>query len=118
MPNLTQYTDQEVVNMLYGSRPTQYTVQEAFNLQDGSAFGTQYSTQEVLNLNLGVSPTYYSEQEALWLTLQGDLGLTGSHYQYSVQELLNMSYSQGDVTLPEVIDDNAFNGLLQAVAYI
>lgn len=115
------YSEQEAWNLLYNGSQTGLSSQAVVNRQSGYT-DHEYSIQTILNRNLGVADARYTTQEALWLTLQGDLGLTGdNHFEYSVQTLLNMALGFGtpdtdtDITLPEVIDD--YNGLLLAIAY-
>lgn len=117
MASRTQYSDQEVLNRLYGSRPTQYSVQEVVNLDEGFTPLTGLTVQQILNRNLGVADNRYSEQQAFWHTLEADLGLTGPDTAYSVQELLNMAYAQEEITLPEVTDDTVYNGFLLLISY-
>jgi len=101
------YSAQYVLNLLYGSSPTQYSEQQVVNFIYGT---NNLSFQTILNRNLGVSDTYYSEQEALWRTLQSELTLTGSPFQYSVQELLNLAYVAG-LTLPYIVGTSSSVGL-------
>lgn len=113
------YSEQEAWNLLYNGSVSGLTDQTVVNRQSGYT-DHQFSIQTILNRNLGVADARYTTQEALWLTLQADLGLTGTnHFQYSIQTLLNMAINLGGVTLPEVLDDDpvgSFNdGLLLAI---
>ena len=104
------YSEQEAWNLLYNGSISGLSDQAVVNRQSGFT-DHQFSIQTILNRNLGVADARYTTQEALWLTLQGDLGLTGTnHFQYSIQTLLNMAINLGGVTLPEVIDDDVVGG--------
>jgi len=97
----TTYTEQYILNTLYGSAPTQYSTQEVANLQAGTG-RTSRSWQEVLNTNAGNHPTRYSVQQSLFINLSASLGLSGSYTQLSEQALLNRAFS-GGVTLATIL---------------
>lgn len=90
----TSFSEQYILNTLYGSRPTQYSEQQVANLQAGYP-STKYSWQVVLNLNIGNSPTQWSIQRCLFTNLSASLGLSGSYTQLSEQALLNRAYTAG-----------------------
>jgi hypothetical protein len=87
----TDLSAQSILNIMYGSTPSQYTLQEIANLHNGTS-KTSLSFQQVLNIRQGNQSTLKTEQECLYDNLATELGLTGQNTDYSVQELLNLAY--------------------------